>query len=40
VMLQAAQDARPKRTSVLQEALGNGGGFTFHSLAPVEGDES
>jgi len=39
VMLQAAADSRPKRTSVLQEALGNGGGFTFHSLAP-EADES
>jgi hypothetical protein len=38
-MLQAAADERPKRTSVLQEALGNRGGFTFHSLAP-EGDES
>src|SRR5215213_2300160 len=36
-MLQAAADERPKRTSVLQEALANGGGFTFHSLAP-EGD--
>ena len=38
-MLQAAQDARPRRASVLEEALANGGGFTFHSLAP-EGDES
>jgi hypothetical protein len=38
-MLQAAQDSRPKRTSVLQEALANGGGFTFHSLAP-EAEES
>jgi len=38
-MLQMAADERPKRTSLLQEALGNGGGFTFHSLAP-EADES
>ena len=38
-MLQMAADARPKRTSVLQEALANGGGFTFHSLAP-EAEES
>jgi len=38
-MLQSAQDARPKRTSVLQEALANEGGITFHSLAP-EADES
>ena len=38
-MLQMAADARPKRTSVLQEALANEGGFTYHSLAPM-GDES
>jgi len=37
--LQMAADARPKRTSVLEEALANGGGFTFHSLAP-DSDES
>jgi len=38
-MLQAAADARPKRVSVLQEALSNSGEVTFHSLAPA-GDES
>jgi hypothetical protein len=39
VMLQAAQDARPKRLSVLQEALANDSGLTYHSLAPAS-DES
>src|SRR5215204_6355692 len=34
-MLQSAQDARPKRMSVLEEALANDSGLTFHSLAPT-----
>jgi hypothetical protein len=37
-MLQAAYDARPRRTSVLQEALGNSDSLTFHSLAPTQGE--
>src|SRR5215208_8469740 len=40
VMVAALRDSRPKRESVLQEALSNSGGeITFHSLAP-EGGES
>jgi|SRR5829696_1670811 len=40
VMVAALRDSRPKRQSVLQEALSNSGGeITFHSLAP-EGGES
>jgi hypothetical protein len=31
-MLQSAKDARPRRTSVLQEALSNSDTLTFHSL--------
>jgi hypothetical protein len=31
VMLQAAKESRPKRTSVLEESL-SGGGMVFHSL--------
>ena len=38
-MLAAAVDSRPKRVSVLQEALTNPGGATYHSLAP-DADES
>lgn len=38
-MLQSAADARPKRTSLLEEALANEGGFTFHPIGP-EADES
>jgi hypothetical protein len=38
VMLQAERDAQPKRTSVLQEALGGSDTLTFHSLAPAEGE--
>ena len=34
VMLQAVQDARPHRQSVLQEALA-GESLTFHSFGPV-----
>jgi hypothetical protein len=37
-MLQAAADSRPRRTSVLEEALA-GGGITFHPIGPPE-DES
>jgi hypothetical protein len=36
-MLQAAHDARPKRQSVLQHALGNSGELVFH---PIQGDEA
>src|SRR5215212_2804637 len=39
VMVAALRDSRPRRESVLQEALSNSGGITFHSLAPT-GDES
>ena len=38
-MLQAAHDARPKRQSVLQHALGNSGELEFHPLRD-EGDAS
>src|SRR5215208_5777455 len=38
VMVAALRDSRPKRESVLQEALSNSGGITFHSLAPVSDD--
>jgi hypothetical protein len=38
-MLQSVRDTRPRRTSVLEEALANDSGITFHSLAPT-GDES
>src|SRR5829696_8702363 len=40
VLLQAVRDSRPKRESVLQEALSNSGGFTYHSLAPAGDEES
>jgi hypothetical protein len=36
VMLQADKDAQPRRQSVLEEALSNSGGLTFHSLAPTQ----
>ena len=39
VMVAAIRDSQPKRESVLQEALSNSGGITYHSLAPT-GDES
>jgi hypothetical protein len=35
VMLQADKDAQPRRRSVMQEALSNDSGLTFHSLAPT-----
>jgi hypothetical protein len=34
-MLQAAADARPRRMSVLEEALA-GGGITFHPIGPED----
>jgi hypothetical protein len=40
VMLQASRDAQPRRQSVLQEALSNSEGMTYHSLAPTPEDES
>jgi hypothetical protein len=41
LMLQADKDAQPRRRSVLQEALSNSDGMTFHSLAPTpDGSES
>jgi hypothetical protein len=40
VMLQANKDAQPRRRSVLQEALSNDSGLTYHSLAPTPDDES
>ena len=39
VLVAAIRDSQPKRESVLQEALSNSGGLTFHSFAPVT-DES
>jgi hypothetical protein len=39
-MLQADKDAQPRRRSVLQEALANSEGMTFHSLAPTPEDEA
>jgi hypothetical protein len=39
VMTAAIRDQRPKRTSVLEEALSNSGGLTYHPLPPAE-DES
>jgi hypothetical protein len=39
VMTAAIRDQRPKRTSVLEEALSNSGGLTYHPLPPTE-DES
>jgi hypothetical protein len=33
-MFAADRDARPRRQSVLEEALSNSGGYTFHSLGP------
>jgi hypothetical protein len=38
VMLQAAKESRPKRTSVLEESL-SGGGMVFHSLHRPAEDE-
>jgi hypothetical protein len=38
VMLQAAKEARPKRTSVLEESL-SGGGLVFHPLRESADDE-
>ena len=38
VMLQAVQDARPRRQSMLQEALA-GESLTFHSFGPVPDEE-
>ena len=40
VMLQAARDSQPRRQSVLQEALSNSEGMTYHSLAPTPEDAS
>jgi hypothetical protein len=40
LMLQADKDAQPRRRSVLQEALANSEGMTFHSLAPTPEDEA
>jgi hypothetical protein len=40
VMLQADKDARPRRQSVLQEALSNSGGLTYHPLSPTSEDEA
>jgi hypothetical protein len=40
VMLQLDKDAQPRRQSVLQAALQNSGGLTYHSLAPTPGEES
>jgi hypothetical protein len=39
VMLAAAKDALPRRRSVLEEALANDSGMTFHSLAPTSDEE-
>ena len=39
VMLQAARDSQPRRQSVLQEALSNSEGMTYHSLAPTSDEE-
>jgi hypothetical protein len=38
-MVRAEYEAQPRRTSVLEEALSNQGGFTFHPL-PSAADES
>jgi hypothetical protein len=38
-MLQASRDAQPRRQSVLQEALSNSEGMTYHSLAPTSDEE-
>jgi hypothetical protein len=38
VMLQASKDARPKRTSVVQEALAGSETLTYHPL-PASGEE-
>lgn len=40
VMLQLDKDSQPRRRSVLQEALSNDSGLTFHSLAPTSDDAS
>ena len=39
VMLEAAKDSQPKRTSVLEESL-SGGGMVFHPLREPAEDES
>jgi hypothetical protein len=39
-MTAADRAAQPKRTSVLQEALANSGGMTYHSLAQTDEDAS
>jgi hypothetical protein len=38
-MTQAEYDARPRRTSVLQEALSNSGELTFHRLPACTSNE-
>jgi hypothetical protein len=40
VMLQASKDARPKRTSVLQEALAGSETLTYHPLPTSDEDAS
>jgi hypothetical protein len=40
VMLQASRDARPKRTSVLQEALAGSETLTYHPLPTSDEDAS
>jgi hypothetical protein len=39
VMLQAAKDSEPRRTTPLEHALSNSGGMTYHAYGPAE-DES